>query len=189
MIVGQRSVSAFVLMAGVLILASCAASRGAPTPASDGVVDSSTEVASTPPSTPFDKGQTARGTSGSLGPCPGDLTTIIEAESSGAVTQLTSLDGTDGALLAAFPSTPVCGVDVTEIDRVGRYFFWQDGNIDGVAAALHAAGYVGDLDPGTAGDRFGIFKSGSKQVFLTDQFGAGGTPLPVGSYVVAYRSE
>lgn len=181
--VGQRSVSALVLMAGVLLLASCAAPGGASTSAS-----APAGVASAPSAASFDTDQTPPGTAVSLEPCPGDLTSIIRAQSSGTVTQLTSLEGTDGALLAAFPSTPVCAVDVAETDRVGRYLFWQDGDIDGMAVALDAAGYVGDLDPGTAGDRFGIFKAGSKQVFLTDQFGAGGTPLPVGSYVVAYRS-
>lgn len=188
---GQRSTFLPGLLAGVLLLTSCAASAGASQPAVSDSVNTPAAVASA--SSDAVAADTVQGSDGgtsfNLGPCPSDLESIIKAQGTGTVRPLTSLDGTPSALLTAFPSAPVCAVDVVEVDRVGRYLFWQDGNIDGMASALNAAGYIGDLDPGNPGERFAIFKAGSKQVFLTDQFGGGGTALPTGSYMVAYRSE
>jgi hypothetical protein len=82
----------------------------------------SVDTDATEPSQPSDGDGAA-----SLGACPGDLATIIDAQSGGVIRALTSLDGTPTALLAAFPSGPVCAVDVAESDRVGRYIFGRTG--------------------------------------------------------------
>ncbi|MEV7767861.1 hypothetical protein [Microbacterium sp. NPDC086615] len=128
------------------------------------------------------------GASTNLGPCPTDLASIIKSQATGPVTPLTSLDGTPDALVAALPSPPVCAVEITEVDRVGRYLFWQDGNLQGTADALNSGGYTGALK-GDDDGYLGGFHSGSKVVYLTDQFGAGGGHLPVGSYVLGYRAR
>lgn len=82
----------------------------------------------------------------------------------------------------------MCAVEITEVDRVGRYLFWQDGNLQGAADALNSAGYAGALKGDDEG-YLGGFHSGSTVVYLTDQFGGGGGRLPVGTYVLGYRAR
>lgn len=123
-----------------------------------------------------------------VGACPADIQSIIDSQAIGAITPITTLDGQSADIVNALPAPPACVVDITGVDDESRYLFWQDGNVAGVASALAAAGYVGDLDS-DSGYLFGGFRNESTVLWLSEAFGAGGVSLGSGNYVLGFRTS